>query len=348
MVPRNRTLPLWRVEQRGERDRAIPMVTKPPLGTNKAVANISANSGTIVFGGSTTTGFAKIDWWDGTSSPVLGSGVPANIVTSSKVMTAASGKTATFRSVNGLGVESGSVLAVQNFSANTASIDLSEAADITSINIAGGNWTATDWGSLTKLQSLNLTSAAVLSTMPRFENCPLTYVSISAQNVTEVDFGYQPNLSLAYMTASSLKSINVQGCIGLVDFYLLFTQVQSLNLRNLPMLNSVSCVGNASMTHLDISGSSAERINASSNGLTSVAAKGCSPSAGKYNKYKTVAGLNVSNNNMSASALNSMFDDLDPADPGGGQTPLLLVFNNPGSATCDPTIATSKGYVVIT
>lgn len=348
MLPRNRTLPLWRVEQRGERDRAIPMVTKPPLGTNKAVANISANSGTITFGGSTTTGFAKIDWWDGTSSPVLGFGTPGVIVTSSKVMTAASGKTATFRSVNGLGAESGSVLAVQNFSANTASIDLSEATDITSINIGGGNWTATDWGSLTKLQSLTLSSGAVLSTMPRFENCPLTQVNILVQNVTELDFGYQPNLSLAFISASSLKSINVQGCIGLTQLILTFTQVQSLNLRNLSMLGGVACIGNASMTHLDISGSSAERINASSNGLTSVAAKGCSPSAGKYKKYKTIAGLNVSNNNMSAAALNSMFDDLDPADPVGGQTPLLLVYNNPGSATCDPTIATSKGYVVIT
>jgi len=347
MLPRNRTLPLWRVEQRGDRDRAIPMVTKPPLATNKAVANISGTSGGILFGVMTTTGFAKVDWWDGTSSGVLGNGDPENFLTSSKTLTAAAGKTATLYSVNGLGGDSGSVLVVQNFSPNLASIDLSEAANITTLGVAAGNWTATDWGSLTKLQLLTLTSDAILSTMPRFENCPLTSVNIAAQNVTEVDFGYQPNLDQVFMLSTSLKSLNVQGCIALNSFYLYNTQVQSLNLRNLSMLNTVVCINNASMTHLDITGSSAERINAQSNGLTSVAAKGCSPSAGKYKK-KIVAGLNVADNNMSASALNSMFDDLDPADPIGGQTPIIIVYNNPGSATCDPTIATSKGYVVIT
>jgi hypothetical protein len=78
-----------------------------------------------------------------------------------------------------------------------------------------------------------------------------------------------------------------------------------------------------------------------------VYAKGCSPSAGKY-KYKPVSGLDLNTNMLSATAINNLFDDLDPADPVFHQVPLLNVSNNPGSATCDPTIATAKGYVVIT
>lgn len=48
-------------------------------------------------------------------------------------------------------------------------------------------------------------------------------------------------------------------------------------------------------------------------------------------------------NNLDAAALNQVFTELPPTT----QVCTLNFTNNPGSATCNPTIATSKGYIVV-
>lgn len=48
-------------------------------------------------------------------------------------------------------------------------------------------------------------------------------------------------------------------------------------------------------------------------------------------------------NNLDATALNQVFTELPPTT----QVCTLDFTNNPGSATCNPTIATSKGYIVV-
>jgi hypothetical protein len=53
-------------------------------------------------------------------------------------------------------------------------------------------------------------------------------------------------------------------------------------------------------------------------------------------------GISIINANMSAAALNEFFTSLGTAS--GSQT--IAVQGNPGSATCDTTIATSKGFTV--
>jgi hypothetical protein len=53
-------------------------------------------------------------------------------------------------------------------------------------------------------------------------------------------------------------------------------------------------------------------------------------------------GSTFQNNLLSASAINALFSGL------GNAAGSLNVSNNPGSATCNPTIATAKGYTVVT
>lgn len=55
-------------------------------------------------------------------------------------------------------------------------------------------------------------------------------------------------------------------------------------------------------------------------------------------------GINISNGKMSATALNAFFTALGTA--AGSQT--ITVTGNPGAATCDTTIATAKGFTVVT
>jgi hypothetical protein len=58
----------------------------------------------------------------------------------------------------------------------------------------------------------------------------------------------------------------------------------------------------------------------------------------------TAIALNLIGNNLSESVLNQLFTDLPPTT----KTATIHVAGNTGAATCDPTIATNKGYTVIT
>lgn len=57
----------------------------------------------------------------------------------------------------------------------------------------------------------------------------------------------------------------------------------------------------------------------------------------------TTNALALTNIGLSASTINSLFTQL----PATTKTATISVIGNPGAATCDPTIATAKGYTVI-
>lgn len=58
----------------------------------------------------------------------------------------------------------------------------------------------------------------------------------------------------------------------------------------------------------------------------------------------TTDAFRASNQQLSAAAINDLFTQLPPTV----QTATIRVTGNPGAATCNPTIATSKGYLVVT
>lgn len=57
----------------------------------------------------------------------------------------------------------------------------------------------------------------------------------------------------------------------------------------------------------------------------------------------TIQGITITNGQLSATALNAFFTDL----PTASATCTINASGNPGSATCNPTIATAKGYTVV-
>jgi hypothetical protein len=58
----------------------------------------------------------------------------------------------------------------------------------------------------------------------------------------------------------------------------------------------------------------------------------------------TKIALSLGANNFSAETLNQLFTDL----PATSKTATINVVGNPGAATCDDSIATNKGYIVVT
>lgn len=57
----------------------------------------------------------------------------------------------------------------------------------------------------------------------------------------------------------------------------------------------------------------------------------------------TTSALTFINNGLTDSIINDLFTQLPPTT----KTATINVSNNPGAATCDPTIATAKGYTVV-
>ena len=134
------------------------------------------------------------------------------------------------------------------------------------------------------------------------------------------------------------------------------TGITSLVIDDNPSLSSLIvnsaalrfiAVGGSALTTLDLSCSTTYNgIYAGNCNLTSITIAN-----GTANEFN--ATYDLSGNNLSASAINAFFTALGQGTlvekkKKGLVPPSILVHNNPGSATCDPTIATAKAWAVYT
>jgi hypothetical protein len=95
----------------------------------------------------------------------------------------------------------------------------------------------------------------------------------------------------------------------------------------------LGCSSNA-LTALDVTGCTwLSELYCDSNALTALDVTGCTELSELY----------CDSNALTDVALNTFFDTL----PDDGFA-LIFVYENPGSATCDPSIATTKGHTVYT
>jgi hypothetical protein len=136
------------------------------------------------------------------------------------------------------------------------------------------------------------------------------------------------------------------------------TGLDSIDLSDNPSLSSLIVnsallrtvfLSNSPITTLDLSSSTTyNAIYAANCNLTSITiANGTTHESGLAAIYY------FSTNNLSADTINALFTALGEGIPvfkkkKGLVPPLVVVDNNPGSATCDPSIATAKGWAVFT
>jgi Leucine-rich repeat (LRR) protein len=145
----------------------------------------------------------------------------------------------------------------------------------------------------------------------------LAYLSLSNNQLTSFSGTGLSSLVELSLDSNQLTSFSGTGLSSLVELYLDSNQ-----------LTSFSGTGLSSLTILELN----------SNQLTSIDGAGMELSYGYYG-YR---GSDFRNNALSAAAINAFFTSL------GSASGVLDVRLNPGSATCDPTIATAKGYTVVT
>lgn len=306
-----------------------------------------ATTGTISVTTRSTTGYVKGVFWDNTST-IYGTGNPSALVsvTKSLVGSPAGKKPLVIESTNAIGGKSGQLTWVQ-LPSNSGE------ADIRSINSPISMLsTVLATSNVLLPETLSATTVQVFNTdVFRMDAIAFETLDAIGSTSTEINLGTQTNvLAVQVTSAAAVTSINVLGVkfrsgglISIVNAGMLTTCLCKAN--NAEQITITAC---PNLQTLDMTGcSSAQTITVSYNGLTSLNVKGCMPTGGVYGKKKTTAALDVRFNMLSASALNDVFTDLDPVT-NPVNVPIVWVAYNPGAATCDPTIATAKGYVVLT
>lgn len=170
------------------------------------------------------------------------------------------------------------------------------------------------------------------SNLTKLTRLPKTLQIIHAGNcnLSNVDVRGLTQLHTLQVYASGLlTSLDVSTCTSLSQLWCQSCNLSSLTLNGLSNLLEVKAYSNPNMT--------------------SIRATGVGSAMSTYYPYSSYsifyAGMNVAGCNLSASALNQLYTDLDTA----GGTAYLLVMSQAGSGELsdNPTIATNKGYTVI-
>lgn len=253
----------------------------------------------------TSTGYAKAEWWDGTST-VLGTGNPNNSFNFSKTLPSTSGisRDIIFYPSNSSGVLSG--LITDLFDVKWSIVNF--------INIRGA--------AFSNELSINNSLFQYLD----IDETSITYLTLQNTQLSVLNIGSAPLSSGINLTRN--------------------TNLTSLELTNKYITGANYARQNTRLQYVNLSGSSISNIWLDYCALTSVRAVNTiltsSASAGYWGSLE---GTVLRNNFLSASALNQFFTDLGPAPVGA--TPFIFIGNNPGTFSCDKTIATSKGYTVL-
>jgi Leucine-rich repeat (LRR) protein len=172
-------------------------------------------------------------------------------------------------------------------------------------------------------------------------------------------------------SGSGARNITITGTITYLDCS--GNQLTSLDVSGATSLTGLNCSGNP-LTSLDVSGTALTRLNVEGMGLeslsvsgctnmeelqcqenqlTSLDASGCTALQALYCHENRLTSLDVNgctalrllvclDNQLTAFALDDLFGTLH-SNPG---TKTINVGGNPGSNGCNPSIATSKGWVV--
>jgi hypothetical protein len=170
-----------------------------------------------------------------------------------------------------------------------------------------------------------LTNTNFLNTLPNKNT--IEALSCRENNITSANMTGLTNIStLDIGLNSNLNSLDLTGCINL----------SNIKTGNCPNLTSLDLSESSVYNYIDVSNCNISELTIADGSTND-------------SESKTVYYLN--NNNLSTESLDAFFTALGSANlnkKSKKAPPTIFVFNNPGAATCDPTIVTAKGWGVYT
>jgi hypothetical protein len=190
----------------------------------------------------------------------------------------------------------------------------------------------------TKLKVLQCQDSPITS-LDVSNNTALTELDCGETQITSLDISKNSELKSLFCGRTSLTSLDISNNTALKHFNCSNTQITNLIVGKNTMLETMYFLSNK-VTNLDVSN------------FTALGNLTCD--------YNPLTGLDVSNNGnlfilscmgnqLSEDALNALFNTLHSnADIGKGaeKEKVIIIRNNPGTATCDRSIAEKKGWKV--
>ena len=182
----------------------------------------------------------------------------------------------------------------------------------------------------------------------------LTYLSCGYNQLKSLDVSGCVALKILYCEYNQLKTLNINGCTALTVLGCYKNQLSSLDMSKCTELMVLSCSYNELMA-LDVSKCTGLlSLGCSDNKLTLLDVTKCVELNGFSCDYNRLTTLDVSKcinltdlscrgNQLTATDLNSLFNSL-PNKYDVFQYFSIYIANNPGTDTCDKSIAIAKGW----
>jgi Leucine-rich repeat (LRR) protein len=156
----------------------------------------------------------------------------------------------------------------------------------------------------------------------------------SDNQLTSLDVSKCTNLTELWCYSNQLTSLDVNKCTNLTELSCSDNQLTSLNVSGCTKLEGLYC-SRSQLTSLDVSKcTNLKSLNCYNNQLTSL----------NVSKCTNLTELSCSDNQLSATALNSLFTGLPVRT--AADYAWINCERNPGSESCNPSIAENKGWNV--
>jgi hypothetical protein len=179
-------------------------------------------------------------------------------------------------------------------------------------------------------------------------------------NLTVLEINKAESLTTLNVRKTKLTSLNLGGCTALTSLNCSYNQLTSLDVSKCTALTELDCSGNQ-FTTLDVNSTSLTALDCSFNELASLNVSKCTKltslrcrenqlTALDVSKCTALNSLQCSYNQLSASALNSLFNSLPAGkkwqDGYYERTSTINIYDNPGTNSCNKSIAENKGWEV--
>lgn len=182
----------------------------------------------------------------------------------------------------------------------------------------------------------------------------LKFLNLSDNNLKELSIPKGSQLESLDLSSNEITTIDLSNCSLLQELDLGYNELTSLDISKNTKLTELNCSGNE-LTSLDVSkNTELKELWCGSNNLTSLDVSKNTALTTLWCDYNNLTSLDISKNTkgvlycmlycrynkLTAEALNKIFTDL-PVISG-----TILIYNNPGTNTCDKSIAEKKGWYV--
>jgi Leucine-rich repeat (LRR) protein len=224
------------------------------------------------------------------------------------------------------------------------SLDLSNNTNLTSLECSNNQLTSLDVSNNTNLTSLKC-SDNQLTSLDLSNNTKLTYLECYRSSLTSLDVSNSTKLTYLNCSFNQLTSLDVSNHTELTTLGCSSNRLTSLDISGCSKLSTLGCSSNQ-LTSLDVSNhTELTTLSCSSNRLTSLDINGCNKLGDNVPSYSSIV-IEVSSNQLSATALNEIFAALPRPRLGLEDKVCIHIYDNPGTSTCNRSIAINKYWLV--